>query len=90
MSMEVVYYKKLAKEWRDLEKMTLWKEILKELARKRSVVSDYCETEREDVRFYQGRASMLRDILGKRGGEIRIIKDIFSKAQGKINLEEEK
>ena len=89
MSMEVVYYKKLAKEWRDLEKMTLWKEILKELARKRSVVSDYCETEREDVRFYQGRASMLRDILGKRG-EIRIIKDIFSKAQGKINLEEEK
>lgn len=87
MSMEAIYFKTLVKERDGLIKTTLWKEILKELLKKKNTASRYCETEREDVRFYQGRVSAFGDILGK--DSMKIINDILLKIEKKINIKEE-
>jgi hypothetical protein len=40
--------------------LRLWKEI----SRKRDFLRNKCEEQKEDVRFYQGQAMLLRDIMG--------------------------
>jgi len=71
------YFRKLTSERETLEKMSLFKEIIDSIKKKRACYSDYCCTVENDVRFNQGYVRACNDIIGKTDS-LKIINDIFS------------
>ena len=75
--MDGTYYRKLQGERGMLEKMSLFKEIIDSIKKKRACYSDYYCTVENDVRFNQGYVRACNDIIGKTDS-LKIINDIFS------------
>jgi len=83
--MDGSYYRKLQDERGALEKMSLFKEIINSIRKKRERYSEYCCTVKEDFRFNQGYVQACNDILGKTDS-LKIINDILNKLVEKLPL----